>query len=249
MFAPTGSRSGASTPTPRATSWPRLRPPTWRRPDTAGTARVFQGDDDGGLTSTNFDGPWPRGRPRRPGDRGLQRGRPARLPHGELGPGHEHGVGAAQHDTLAGPCSPGTSARWGNGGQHDQRLRHADIKNAGDDTLRVRRTEFAGTDPDDFLKSSDSCTGLSMAPGGSCAINVRFAPTVAARSVSDAAAVRQHGRGIHNAFLSGVGAAPSSGGGDTGPQGPPGPPGRKVPRARPAPTAPTARTARQGRGA
>ena len=59
----------------------------------------------------------------------------------------------------------------------------------------MRRTEFGGAHPDEFLKTSDSCTGRSVPPGGSCSIKVRFAPSVASTAIGDPAAVRQHGRG------------------------------------------------------
>ena len=116
------------------------------------------------------------------------------------------------------------------------------VTNAGHDVLRVRRADFGGADPDDFIKSSDGCTGVGVAPGGSCSIKVRFAPTAQGDRAATLRLLDNTVAGSHTTAYSGVGAAPSGGGGATGPQGPPGSTG---PRARPVRRARTARTARR----
>jgi len=89
----------------------------------------------------------------------------------------------------------------------------------------VRRADFGGANPEDFVKTSDSCTGAAVAPGGFCFIKVRFAPTAEGGRAATLQLLDNTVAGSHNAFFSGVGAAPSTGGGATGPQGPVGPAG------------------------
>ena len=96
------------------------------------------------------------------------------------------------------------------------------VTNAGQELLRVRRADFSGANPDDFLKTSDSCTGASVPPGGSCSIKVRFAPTGEGDRAATLRLLDNTVAGSHDAHFTGVGAAPSNGGGSTGPQGPPG---------------------------
>jgi hypothetical protein len=47
----------------------------------------------------------------------------------------------------------------------------------GDIALKVSRVTIAGANPDDFIKTSDGCEGATVAPGASCTVTLRFAPT------------------------------------------------------------------------
>ncbi len=53
------------------------------------------------------------------------------------------------------------------------------VTNHGDLPLDVDDLWVDGADADDFLISSQSCTRASVAPGGTCQVSIRFAPSVA----------------------------------------------------------------------
>ena len=95
--------------------------------------------------------------------------------------------------------------------------------------------------------TSDGCTGVSVPPGGFCSIKVRFAPTVAGDRDSDAAAARQHGRGLAHRLPRAASAPRRRGRRRHGSAGAGRLAGRPDPPARRARRAPTARTARQAR--
>ena len=196
--------------------------------DTAGTARVFLGDDDGGLTSTNVDGPWTTGL----GPNAVavgdfdEDGRPDFV-------AANSGTAAANTVSVLLNTTPWPALQFptsnivemGNFAVNTiSGVATLDIHNSGGEVLRVRRTEFAGSNPDDFVKTSDSCTGMSIPPQGFCAINVRFAPAAAAPRSAELRLFDNTVAGSHTAFLSGVGTA-ATGCGGTGPQGPAGPAG------------------------
>jgi hypothetical protein len=93
------------------------------------------------------------------------------------------------------------------------------VRSTGDRALRVQRLRMAGAARDDFLVTTDTCTGEVVAPGDSCQIFLRFAPQAAGpraaslQIVSDAPTV--------DVALSGTGGAL--------PAGPPGPSGTARP--------------------
>lgn len=79
------------------------------------------------------------------------------------------------------------------------------LSNTGTAPLIVSSVTLAGSHPGDFQKSADACTGATIAPGGSCAVSVIFAPTAfgersASLTISDNAADSPQ-----NAALSGAG--------------------------------------------
>ena len=118
-----GSRSAASTPTPTvicmATSRGSIPGPVF---ETGGHARVFLGDDDGGLSSI-ADGPWPVGAGAAAvavGDFDDD-GRPDLLAAGSGSGRRQHGVGPAQHDAMAaGPVLGRRGRLRAAGARHDQ---------------------------------------------------------------------------------------------------------------------------------
>ena len=95
---------------------------------------------------------------------------------------------------------------------------------AGTLPLQIARVTTTGVDRDDFLPVADGCGGATLAPGDSCTVGVRFAPsatgarTAALTLASDAAVEPQ--------------LALSGSGGDAprGPQGAPGAPGAQGPQ-------------------
>jgi hypothetical protein len=99
------------------------------------------------------------------------------------------------------------------------------VDNGGPGVMRPSRVAVTGANADDFLLSGDTCTGADVAPGGSCALHVRFAPT-ATGARSALLEVRSNGDpSTAQVTLTGTGAAPPGGPGPAGAQGPAGPPG------------------------
>lgn len=62
------------------------------------------------------------------------------------------------------------------------------VTNHGDQPLDVEELWVEGANADDFLVSSQSCTRGTVAPGASCSVSIRFAPS-AANTVATAALV------------------------------------------------------------
>ena len=245
IFRPVGFAIGRFNADPQGDLFGTMqRVRLWGAPRRTGSRSVFLGGDDGGLSSI-ADGPWPVG----PGASALaiadfnEDGRSDVLTANSAGPATN--TVSVLLNTTPWPAllfARGHPRDGEHGGQHDQRLRDPRHTRTPEATrCGSRRTEFAGSDPDEFLKTSDSCTGFSIPPQGFCAINVRFAPTVASparrrRCCCSTTPIA----GVHTAYLSGVG-TPASGGGGTGPAG------RRVPRDRRVRRAPTGRTARPAR--
>jgi hypothetical protein len=53
---------------------------------------------------------------------------------------------------------------------------HVIVKNTGDADLTVSGLRLGGAAPKSFVLGKQTCTGAAIAPGGSCTVNVRFAP-------------------------------------------------------------------------
>jgi hypothetical protein len=53
---------------------------------------------------------------------------------------------------------------------------HVVITNTGDADLTVSGLNLAGAAPKSFVLGTQTCTGPAIAPGGTCTVNVRFAP-------------------------------------------------------------------------
>jgi hypothetical protein len=92
------------------------------------------------------------------------------------------------------------------------------VRSTGERALRVERLSTSGPARDDFLITTDTCTGQVVAAGGSCEIGVRFAPqTGGARAASLQVVSDADNTPKANVALSGTG-------GEL-PTGPPGPSG------------------------
>jgi hypothetical protein len=51
------------------------------------------------------------------------------------------------------------------------------LTNAGTGTMTVSAASITGTNPTQFTKTSDSCSGATIVPGGFCAVGVAFSPS------------------------------------------------------------------------
>jgi hypothetical protein len=61
----------------------------------------------------------------------------------------------------------------------------ATIKNTGSAVLKFSAVEVGGRDAKDFKVASDSCTGVSVAVGATCAVGVQFTPSAAGTRVAN----------------------------------------------------------------
>jgi hypothetical protein len=52
------------------------------------------------------------------------------------------------------------------------------VTNTGTATLTINSVSLVGTNPGDFAKASDGCSGVNVAPNNNCVISVTFRPTV-----------------------------------------------------------------------
>jgi hypothetical protein len=118
----------------------------------------------------------------------------------------------------------------------------------GDVALKVGSVRVVGANADDFIKTSDTCDQASVAPNGSCSVDVRFAPTATGARAATLRITDNAPGSPHDVSLSGTGgAAPATGpgpagqngpegaqgpAGSTGPAGPTGPRGARGPRGR-----------------
>ena len=193
--------------------------------DTDGTARVFLADDDGRFSSTFLDGPWSTG----------------------LGP---HAVAVGDFDEDGRPdvavANSGTAANtvsillnitpWPRTELIGEVLEFGDrevntlsppdtvtVQNTGSDHLRIASATLGGDHPDDFVKTTDGCTGASVPPGGQCSIRLRFSPSATGERTASLLLVDNTLDESTMARFSGVGTEPT--GGTEGPIGETGPAG------------------------
>ncbi|MGD0921458.1 MAG: choice-of-anchor D domain-containing protein, partial [Terriglobia bacterium] len=85
------------------------------------------------------------------------------------------------------------------------------VTNTGTGTLTISGVSLTGTNPGDFAKTGDTCTGANVAPSSTCIITVTFTPTAtgarsATLSISDNASGSPH-----TVPLTGTGTAPTVG--------------------------------------
>jgi Abnormal spindle-like microcephaly-assoc'd, ASPM-SPD-2-Hydin len=77
----------------------------------------------------------------------------------------------------AGSVSPGSYAFGSVSVGTSSARRTFTVTSNGTSALVLGTVGFAGTHPGDFVKSSDSCSGRTLAPGSTCTVRVRFRPT------------------------------------------------------------------------
>ena len=83
------------------------------------------------------------------------------------------------------------------------------VTNTGGVPSGTIATSIGGDDPDQFTKSSDLCHNQTLGPGGSCTLDVAFAPTSRGGLSASVQASATPG-GAASAALSGVGQAPAN---------------------------------------
>jgi hypothetical protein len=197
--------------------------------ETDGTARVFLADDDAALSATSVDGPWTVGI----GTRALA--------IGDLdNDGKPDFLGA-----NAGTPSGGTTVSvllnttpWPalelteridfdeNPVQTLSDPQTVSVTNTGADDLRIYGTEMLGDNPDDFLITSNGCSGAVLPPGGRCEVRLRFAASDVGNQTARLVFRDNTVEGTHDARFLGTGMPPTGdGSGPAGPQGPKGNPG------------------------
>jgi hypothetical protein len=86
------------------------------------------------------------------------------------------------------------------------------IRNLTSSPMPVLSTALGGTNPKNFIRSADTCTGQVLQPNGTCTIHVAFTPSAAGRrtavlSVTDNGAVSPH---THQVTLTGTATAPKN---------------------------------------
>ncbi|OAI38871.1 hypothetical protein AYO39_03375, partial [Actinobacteria bacterium SCGC AG-212-D09] len=100
------------------------------------------------------------------------------------------------------------------------------VANTGGAPLRVTGLTFTGSDPGDFLVSSDDCRGAEIDPGTSCTVNVSFAPQAQGSRTATLNIKSNDPLTPATVALSGTGSQLATGAqGPTGATGPPGPTG------------------------
>lgn len=121
-------------------------------------------------------------------------------------PGSPHGV------TLSGTgTQPGVSLSPGSVAFPDTRVgtqsaeKSVTVRNSGGAPLRVSKVSVGGTDASAFELVSQSCTGGTIAPGGTCRANLRFAPTAPVAASATLTVASDAPDGPHVATLSGRG--------------------------------------------
>lgn len=87
--------------------------------------------------------------------------------------------------------------------------RQVTVTNTGTISVTISAVTLGGTNPGDFTKSTDTCTGASLAPAATCALAATFAPTATgSRSASLSIASGAAGS-PHVVALTGTGTAPA----------------------------------------
>ena len=84
-----------------------------------------------------------------------------------------------------------------------------DIVNSGTAPLAIGSVVVAGSHPADFVVTSDSCTGATVPPSTSCAVQVAFQPTAAGQRNASLRVTSNAAGSPHIAALSGGGLATS----------------------------------------
>jgi murein DD-endopeptidase MepM/ murein hydrolase activator NlpD len=79
------------------------------------------------------------------------------------------------------------------------------LTNTGTDPLHVTGISFSGDNPGDFSTTTDTCTAATVAPGGSCTVNVQFVPTASGTRTVDMAFQDDAGYGPQVITLVGLG--------------------------------------------
>jgi hypothetical protein len=80
------------------------------------------------------------------------------------------------------------------------------VTNSGTATLNISTASLAGTNAADFAKTVDSCSGMSVAPSGTCSVSVVFTPAATGpRSATLSITTDNAGGSPHTVELTGAG--------------------------------------------
>ena len=82
------------------------------------------------------------------------------------------------------------------------------LSNTGTATLTINSVSLVGTNPGDFAKASDGCSGVNVAPNNNCVISVTFRPTVEGPREATLSISHNASDSPHNVPLSGTGTPP-----------------------------------------
>ena len=81
------------------------------------------------------------------------------------------------------------------------------VTDNGPGSILVSAVTLAGANPGDFAILSDSCSGVTLSQGGSCALSLAFQPTVAGSRTANVVVTHNGANSPLSAGLSGVGVA------------------------------------------
>jgi hypothetical protein len=120
------------------------------------------------------------------------------------------------------------------------------LTSSGNAPLIIDRVKVLGGHAEDFLNAADACSGETIAPGATCTIKLRFAPSAEGARVAVLKVFSNAPTGELNVDLSGSGTAPTIivATGATGATGAPGPAGPAGPIGPVGPQGPAGRDAR-----
>ncbi|MFN8512849.1 MAG: choice-of-anchor D domain-containing protein [Chloroflexia bacterium] len=83
------------------------------------------------------------------------------------------------------------------------------VTNTGTANLSITTVSITGINSTDFVKTGDNCAGTSLAPGASCSLGVRFAPTAAGNRGATLTFATNAGTGLQTISLVGIGVTPT----------------------------------------
>ena len=84
------------------------------------------------------------------------------------------------------------------------------VTNTGTANVSVATAGLTGTDPGQFDQGTDTCTGTSLAPAATCAVQVRFSPTTTGAKTAQLRFTHDATGSPSDVMLSGTGAVPAT---------------------------------------
>ena len=82
------------------------------------------------------------------------------------------------------------------------------ISNTGNAALNISAVTISGTNPSDFAKSADTCTGATVAPNNTCTVSVTFTPSATGSRSASLNFTDNASNSPQTVSLSGTGAGP-----------------------------------------
>jgi hypothetical protein len=84
------------------------------------------------------------------------------------------------------------------------------VSNTTSNSMPIKSISIVGTNPKNFIRSADTCSGTTLSPSGTCTVNVQFTPSAAGQrtallQVNDTGPIGPH---IHDLALTGTGLFP-----------------------------------------